>query len=82
MPVRTTLTVEDDLLRIARKRATESDRTLKDVVNEALRAGLLRPSAPASRRRHVKLPVFRGGRIQPGVDLSSNSALLDLMDGL
>jgi hypothetical protein len=29
----------------------------------------------------VELPVFRDGRVMPGVDLDDGAALLDLMDG-
>jgi hypothetical protein len=38
--MRTTLTVEDDLLRLARQRAAASGLTLVEVVNRALRRGL------------------------------------------
>ena len=82
MSMRTTLTLEDDLLRLARKRAAETDRTVKDVLNEALRIGLSRPGKTSSPRPTTVLPVHRGGVLQPGVNLDSNSDLLDRMDGL
>jgi hypothetical protein len=34
-----------------------------------------------ARDRRVDLPVVRGGRVMPGVDLDDSAALLDVMDG-
>ena len=82
MPMRTTLTLSDDLIRMARKGAAETRRTLKEVVNEALRLGLSSTGKPPVKRQPAfELPVMRGGAILPGVNLHSNSDLLDLMDG-
>lgn len=40
MRMRTTLTIDDDLLQQARQRALSAGRTFGDVVNQALRRGL------------------------------------------
>ena len=82
MLVRTTLTVRDDLLHIARKRAVETRRTLKDVINEALSRGLHTGRSAHPSRNRYRLRTHPECRPQPGVNLESNSALLDLMDGL
>ncbi len=42
--MRTTLVLQDDLLREARKKAAERNLTVSDIVNEALRMAFLRPS--------------------------------------
>jgi hypothetical protein len=79
-PTRTTLTIEDSLLAEFKQLAARSHRSLSGVIQDALREALTarqahRPLAP------VDLPEFRGGSgLQPGVDLDSTAALLDLMD--
>ena len=76
------MTLPDDLLRLARRRAAESDRPLKEVIAEALRTGLLGSARPPSAPRPAfRWKVFRGGQVLPGVNLSSNRDLLDLMEG-
>jgi hypothetical protein len=79
MLMRTTLTLDDDVLEAARRRAREQDRPLKDVINEALRQGL----AMADERR-TSAHTFRlktvGGRLLPGVDLTDRDKLFELME--
>jgi hypothetical protein len=48
--MRTTIVIEDQLFKLAKRRAAERDVTLGDVVNEALREVLSRP-APTRRQR-------------------------------
>lgn len=77
--MRTTITIDDALLVEAKTSAATSGRTLSEVVEDALRAALAR------RREDIppaELPVFHGGRLQPGVDLDDSARLLDLMDGI
>lgn len=78
LDVRTTIRLDDHLLRDAKSRAALEGRSLNDFVAEAVRAALLREvREPAE----VPLPLFRGGRgLRPGVDLDDTAALLDLMD--
>jgi hypothetical protein len=80
MLMRTTLTLDDDVLRTARRRAAAEERPLKDVINEALRLGLnagrSRPRTPFA----FKLKVV-DGRVMAGVDLTDRDKLFDLMDG-
>ena len=83
MPMRTTLTLSDDLIRMARRRAAETHRTFKEIVNEALRLGLSSTGKPATRGKSpLGLPVMKGAKLMPGVNLHSNSDLLNLMDDL
>jgi hypothetical protein len=79
MFVRTTLTLDDDVLKAAKRRAREQDRPLKDVINEALRHGLAlgagrRPPAYTFRLKTV------AGRLLPGVDLADRDKLFELME--
>ena len=78
--MRTTIRLEDHLLREAKSRAARDGRSLNEFIEDAVRAAVrnhgevhLAPVPP--------LPVFRGGRgLRTGVDLDSSAALLDLMD--
>ena len=76
--MRTTIDINDELLRAAKFHAARDRRTLKTVVEQALRELL------AGRARAVAdgppIPVFRGQGIQPGVDLTDNAALEDRMN--
>jgi hypothetical protein len=69
--MRTTLTIDDDVLAKLKARAHERDLPLKQVVNETLRAGL---DQPALRRRRYRVPELRL-RARPGVDLDRALAL-------
>ena len=51
--MRTTITLEDDLAETLRRRARERDVPFKQVVNEAIRAGLT-AGAPASKPYRMK----------------------------
>ena len=80
MLMRTTLTLQDDVLRLARQRAARESRSLKDVINEALRLGLALEGEKRSQRYRFTL-VTVNGRLMPGVDLHDRDKLFDLMEG-
>lgn len=75
--MRTTVAIDDHLLARAKDRARERGTTLGRVIEDALRTELSRHASedpPA-------IPVFRGGGgLRPGVDLSSNRAIQELLD--
>lgn len=75
--MRTTIKIDDGLLVEAKTRAAMTGRTLNQVVEDALREAFARRGAADAR---PALPVFRGGRPAPGVDLDDSASLLDLMD--
>jgi hypothetical protein len=79
--MRTTIRLDDDLLREAKAYAAATDRTLTRLVEDALREALTR-RRQRPRRPQVDLPTSGGGGLQPGVDLDNSAALWDLMDGL
>jgi predicted transcriptional regulator len=78
--MRTTIRINDDLLKEAKAVAVATDRTLTELVEDALREALARRRASAKRERIV-LPTSKG-RLLPGVDLSDSAGLLDIMEGL
>jgi plasmid stability protein len=74
--MRTTLTLDPDLAEALRERAHRTHRPFKDVVNEALRAGLA--AGPKARRYRLK-PASLGG-VMAGVDLDKALALADRLE--
>jgi hypothetical protein len=78
--MRTTIRIDDRLLAELKAQAARSGRTLTAVVEDALRMALARRDVRGP-ERPPELPISRGGRLQPGVDLDDNAALLDLMQG-
>ena len=79
--MRTTIRLNDDLLREAKAYAAATDRTLTRLIEDALREALTRRKQQAERPR-VELPTSGEGGLQPGVDLDDSASLWDLMDGL
>jgi Arc/MetJ family transcription regulator len=75
--MRTTVTIDDDLLRQAKEQAARSGRTVSEFIEAALRESLSRrrrtPAPPA------KLPTSPGAPRQ-GIDLDDSAALLALLD--
>lgn len=76
---RTTVNLDDDLLKDVKQYAAEEEMTFTAVVHQALR-GLLARRGRLARQERVPLPSFRGRGLQPGVDLDDSAALLELMD--
>ena len=65
--MRTTLTLDPDVARALRLVAHQSRRSFKDVVNEAIRAGLAHAGTP--RRRRYRLKPHSLGGVRPGFNL-------------
>ena len=76
--MRTTIDLDDALLKAAKARAADEHRTLKEIFEQALRAYLNRPADATADASGV--PTFRGKGVQPGVVLTDNAALQDIMD--
>lgn len=75
--MRTTIRLDDALLREAKARAARAGRSLNEFIESAVRSAVLRESSPRESR---PLPVFAGGALRPNVSLDSNARLLDLME--
>jgi hypothetical protein len=77
--VRTTVTIDDNLLEEVKLRAVRQGRTVGSVLEDAVR--LLIERSDVSAERPVNLPVFSGQLgLMPGVDLEDRDALYDLLD--
>lgn len=77
--MRTTIRLDDDLLRRVKQRAIETGTTLNALIEDSIRAGLSRQ--PPSKGGVFNPPVSGGGGTQPGVDLDDTAALADVMEG-
>jgi hypothetical protein len=77
--MRTTLTIDDEVLAAFKRLAADSHRTLSGVIDEALRTDLARRRS-AGAISAADLPVVRGGSLRSGVDLADSAALQRLLD--
>ena len=77
--MRTTIRMNEPLLREAKAYAARTGSTLTRVIEDAVRELLARRRADRV-REPVSLPTFRGEGLQPGVDLDDTASLLDVMD--
>lgn len=77
--MRTTLDLDDAVMREAKKRAADENSSLTSLIERALRA-YLRPSRGTAKRFRLTL-LTRRGRPVPGVDLDDRDALYERMEG-
>lgn len=76
--MRTTVAIADQLLRTAKREARLRGLSLGGLIEAALRREL---SRRAEVRAGPAVPVFREGRgVRPGIDITSNRALLEALD--
>lgn len=76
MEARTTLRVDSELLRDAKRWALDHDTTLNAFLEEAIRDKL----AHSGPRRRIVLPVAEPGEWIAPTDLNDNAALRDFLD--
>jgi hypothetical protein len=76
--MRTTVDINDELLRTARKRAADEHATLREVFDRALRQYL---AQTPPRKFKLNWKAHKKGHIQPGVVLEDRDELFDLMEG-
>ena len=77
--MRTTVSIDDDLLRLAKRAAVDSDCSLSEVVSEALREVLCRRSAKPEYRVEL-ITAGHGSQVVPGLELSDNAAVRAAID--
>lgn len=78
--MRTTIRLDEKLLTEAKELAARTGQTLTAVIEGALRETLARARRRSLNDRQTKLPTFKGGGLQAGVDLDDSAALLHLME--
>lgn len=77
--MRTTLSIDDDVLERARAISTRRRTPFKTIINEALRAGLDQVEAPANPRPYRTVPHAMG--LKPGRNLDNIQELLAQIEG-
>ncbi len=80
--MRTTIRLNEALLRQVKRKALDQRKTFTAVVEDALAAWVQLGSMAALKKRRIKLPTNGKGGLLPGVDLSNNKSISDRMDGL
>lgn len=76
--MRTTLNIQDDLMRRVKDRAAETGATITEIVEKALRAAV---SGQAPRKaRYVLAWQAVPGRTLPGIDLADRDSLYEAME--
>ncbi len=76
--VRTTLNLDDELMKAIKQRAAATGRTLTEVIEVCLRHGLEAEQAPKRGYRLRWSTV--SGHLQPGVDLTDRDSLHERME--
>jgi plasmid stability protein len=74
---RTTLVLDDHLLRQMKKKAADEGRSLQAVANELIRRGL---TTPPRRSYRLRLQGWKA-ELQPGIDILDRNSLFEAMDG-
>lgn len=77
--MRVTLNIDDELYRRIKRRKADTGQTITSLVHDAVRMYFAR--CVDEPKPDTELPVFHGTGVLPGIDLYSNSSLLDAMEG-
>lgn len=77
--MRTTIRIDDQLLKEARQLAARRGKSLTALIEDALRESLSRQRGGGT-REPVRLVTFNGNGLLPGVDLDDSAALLGVME--
>jgi Arc/MetJ family transcription regulator len=75
--MKTTIDIADELLEQARKRARQENKTLRELVEEALRRRLA--SESPARPFRLKRRAFKGKGLQPGIPEGNWERVRDLI---
>ena len=77
--MRTTIRLDDQLMKAAKRFAHDTGKSLTAVIEDALRQILSRRTVKQI-RKPVKLTTVSGHGVRPGVDLDDSAALLAFME--
>ena len=78
--MRTTVSLDNQLLAMAKCEALTRHQSLASLVEDALRQMLTGTAAASKARTDVKLPESGEGGLQPGIDLDNSADLLFVME--
>lgn len=77
--MRTTISLDEVLLKRARRAALDRGISFNELVTTALRTELNRV-LESNQKKKVVLPTFRGNGVRPGIDLDDSASLEDIMN--
>ena len=77
--MRTTISLDEALLKRARRAALDRGVSFNELVVTALRIELSR-TLKSNQKKKITLPTFRGNGVRPGVDLDDSASLEDIMN--
>ena len=77
-PMRTTITIEDDVLQKARAVSTNLKKSFRFTINNALRIGLEQVEKPSKRKKYSTRPKPMG--LKHGYEIDNVQELLDKLD--
>lgn len=80
--MRTTIRIDDDLLKKAKRFSIETGITLTALIEDSLRERLNRSEGKSTKRNKVRLKTVGVGGLQPGIDLDDAASMLDSMEDL
>ncbi len=78
--MRTTLNLDDSIVRALKREALSSGRTMTEVIESSLRETLFRKKAAAQKPFRLGMVTIKGS-VNPGVDLTDRDNLIDVMEG-
>lgn len=78
--MRTTVDIDDQLLMELKRQAASTRRTLRELIEDAIRSSLAARAAAEAPGPSEPLVTFRGRGVRGGVNLDSMSELLDVME--
>jgi hypothetical protein len=78
--MRTTVRIDDELYRAVKERSARTGHTVGQIIEDAIRRALA-PSQDERAQPLPPLPTYGGSGVLPGVDLTNNAALRELLDG-
>jgi hypothetical protein len=78
--MRTTIRLPEELLKQAKRRASEEGRTLTDLIEDGLRAVLARKTTVSKRERVPPRVSKAAGGLRPGIDLTKFSEYQEMED--
>jgi hypothetical protein len=77
--MRTTIRIDDALLREAKQLAARTGKSLTGLIEDALREAVMRQHSGVV-REPVRLITAGGDGLRPGVDLDDSASLLEVME--
>lgn len=77
--MRTTIRIDDELYRTVKEQAVRTGRTVGELIEDAVRRSIATNETEGS-VSVPPLPIYGGSGVLPGIDLTSNASLREVME--